>query len=74
MNIWKDYRERVKPIFVWMRREKEKEKETTAGTKSLEALTEKINASNTSRYPGLERLVEMLEKNSQRRTKQSQGI
>ena len=45
-----------------MRREKDKEKETTAWTKSLEGLTEKMNASNASRDPGLERLMEMLEK------------
>ena len=45
-----------------MRREKPKEKEPTAWTKSLESLNEKINASNVSRDPGLEKLVEMLEK------------
>ena len=62
VNIWKDYREKIKPIVVWMRREKDEEKETKAWIKSLEALTEKRNASNASRYPDLERLVEMLEK------------
>ena len=62
VNIWKDYREKIIPIVVWMRREKDKEKETTAWTKSLEALTERMNASNVSRDPCIEKLVEMLEK------------
>ena len=57
--IWKEYPEKIKLMVVWMKREKDKEKETTAWTKSLEALTEKVN---TSRDPGQAKLVEMLEK------------
>ena len=48
--IWKDYQEKIKPILVWIRRENDKEKETTVWMKSLEVLTEKMNASNASRY------------------------
>ena len=48
--------------MVWIKREKNKEKEATAWAKSFQALTEKMNASNTSRDRRLERLVEMLEK------------
>ena len=55
--IWKDYQEKIKPILVWIRRENDKEKETTVWMKSLEVLTEKMNASKDSRDPGLERLV-----------------
>ena len=45
-----------------MRREKDKEKETAAWTNGLETLAEKMNTSNASRDPGLERLVEIHEK------------
>ena len=39
-------------MVVWMKKVKDKEKETAAWTKSLVALTEKVD---TSRDPGLER-------------------
>ena len=62
VKVWKDYQEKIKPIGVSMKREKFKEKEMTAWTKSEEALAVDMKASNASRDPGLEKLVEMLEK------------
>ena len=58
-NIWEDFRDRIKPIVVWMKRERDKEKEILSWTKSLKMLIEKVN---TQRDPGMQQLVELMEK------------
>ena len=61
-KIWKEYRERIKPLVIWMKKEKNEEKETSVLTKSFEILCEKMNTMSASRDHGLERLVELFEK------------
>ena len=58
-KIWEDFRDRIKPIVVWMKREKDKEKKMSSWTRSLERLVEKVNI---QRDPGFQQLVELMEK------------
>ena len=53
------FRERIKPKVVWMKREKDKEKDMSSWTRSLETLVEKVN---NQRDPGLQQLVELMDK------------
>lgn len=58
-KILKEFRDRIKPIFVWMKRERDKEKKMSLWKKSLETLVEKVN---TARDLELQQLVEIMEK------------
>ena len=55
--MWKLYREKIKPIVVWMKRAVAEEKEKTGWTKSFETMMDKVSEKDNV----LKSLIETLE-------------